>query len=126
MERKNILYAEDDELVGGLMLKVLNKLPSAKVEFFTNGRSLDERLQTESEGIDLVLTDNQMPYVLGSEIIKKYAKSPRFEKIPFVLCYGGFDKIGEEAVRNGAFAYIQKPISISSFLGIVNEALNFK
>ena len=121
---KIILFADDDKNVRETMLMFLDmRFPSYGVESFKEGTSLEKRLKQGSlENVCMVITDNQMPGIEGSEIIRIYAS--KFPEIPFILYYGGDEEIGEEAVRNRACAYVLKPISLKKFYPIIRDALS--
>ena len=121
---KIILFEDDDKNVRETMLMFLDmRFPSYGVESFKEGTSLEERLKQGSlENVCMVITDNQMPGIEGSEIIRIYAS--KFPEIPFILYYGGDEEIGEEAVRNRACAYVLKPIALKKFYPIIRDALS--
>ena len=121
---KIILFADDYADWRNAMLMFFEmRFPDYDVETFENGTSLDERLnQGDLENVCMVITDNQMPGIEGSEIIRIYAS--KFPEIPFILYYGGDEEIGEEAVRNRACAYVLKPISLKKFYPIIRDALS--
>jgi DNA-binding NtrC family response regulator len=119
-----ILIADDEEVNRNFYHTVIgNTFPDYETETFVEGDSLKGRLERSVERISLVFTDNEMPGTSGGRIIKEYSRRAGFEKIPFILCYGGPAEIGEEAVRDGAFGYLLKPTSISDILGMINKAL---
>ena len=128
MEKKNILYAEDDIGARELGLMYLNRfLSEVNLEIFNDGDSLEERLQKGPEGIDLVLTDNKMPGPNGSDIIRKYARLPGFENVSFILFHAGYTEIGKQAVRDGAFAYLEKSAtSIRELVPLLKRALKIE
>lgn len=106
MTNNKILYAEDNRNVRDIVQFTLNKY---NLDVYEDGNSLDKRLEQGSDGISIVITDNQMPGPNGSMIIEKYANKEGFKgKVPFVLFYGGEKEIGEEAIKNGAAAYLLK------------------
>ena len=116
-----ILYAEDTPVVreGGVnMLRAY--FPTFELETFEDGTSLEERLNQDLSGVKIVVLDDDMPEISGSEIIRRYATREEFEGIPFILHYGGDKSIGERALENGARAYVLKP---DSFYGEVRRAL---
>ena len=102
-----ILFADDDESIrkSHKFFFEMN-FPEYDVEFFRDGTSLNKRLNQDLTGVCAVVTDNRMPGIEGSGIIKDYAR--RLRHIPFILSYGGDKEIGEEAVRAGAYAYVLK------------------
>lgn len=106
-KQKSILLAEDDECIRHLFYEFMKiSFPEYEIETFEDGTSLQGRLEKNIENVKVVITDNQMPGITGSEIIKDYAK-----KVPMVLVYGGKEYIGEEAIKNGAVGYLLKPIN---------------
>lgn len=121
---KKILFADDEESIRSICKIIINdKFPDYEVKIFPDGNSLAGRLEKDVSEIILILTDNSMPPgPKGSEIIQKYARTPKFNEIPFVLSYGGNISIGQEAVRNGAFGFIQKPFNIPQFVDILQKA----
>lgn len=127
MEKNKILYAEDDDAIRNLTLEFLEKFEDYNVESFLEGISLKNRLEKDVSEVALVITDNQMPGSNGFSLIKDYAKKEKFEKIPFILFYGGHEAIGKKAIENGAFAYFLKGSSnlVVSFSKLIERALDF-
>jgi len=125
MERNKILYAEDNDYMRNLIIEFLEKFEDYNIESFLEGTSFKNRLEKDVSDVALVITDNQMPGYDGFSIIKDYSRKKKFEKIPFILCYGGHESIGKEAKKRGAFDYIQKPFTFSQFTEVLQKALNF-
>ena len=122
--RKKILFAEDEKLLRDIFSRIVQKeFPNYEFESFSDGTSLESKLNNGIENVVLVLTDNIIPGISGSEIIKKYASRPEFKRIPFVLCYGGDESIGEKAVEDGAFCYVLKPYLPSDIKEVVRASL---
>lgn len=116
-----ILYAEDDLNFSRIYSEFIEYFfPDYGLEKYFNGLSLKDRLEKSVEDVKLVLTDNQMPNITGSEIIKNYANKL---KVPFILMYGGGKDIGELAIKNGAFGYILKPLSHEKFVEELKKVL---
>ncbi len=113
MKKKTILIAEDDESTRYLMKNLLEiYLPGYNKEYFPNGTKLDKRLKKSLDGVVAVLTDNNMPGIMGLEIIKKYCNNSNYKDILFFL-HTGEKEIGEQALKNGAKEYFLKPIGFS-------------
>ena len=73
---------------------------------------------------DLVITDIQLPYVSGLELIGQMKRDPRLRDIPIlaVTAYAGRDD--EDRIRAiGADAYVSKPISLMRFMDAVNALI---
>ena len=126
MENKGIiLYADDDFGTRDIVKKLIEfDFPAYITEFFGDGSSLEERLMKGTENVKLVVTDNEMPGITGSAIIRKYSKEPGFENIRFVLCYAGNKSLGASLVRDGyAFSFLSKPFGIDDFTKTLEDAL---
>ncbi len=128
MENKGRILIADDEEGQRCLVSEATKMffPGYELEVFKEGTSLKERLEglvgKETE-IKLVLTDNQMPGYEGSKLIREYS-----EKInpPMILIYGGKLGIGEQALKDCAYGFIQKPFRLQEFNELVERALSFK
>jgi len=111
--KKIILFAEDDNLVMQMYESIGPRLfPDYDLEFFSDGTSLEKRFKEGVEGVCAILSDNQMPGIDGSKLVEKYAFTPEFKDIKFILNYGGCNSIGKKAVENGAATYFIKPTSL--------------
>ena len=124
-ENKNILYAEDRPETQEITLEFFETFfPSHIVEVFSDGASLDKRLECGSlDTIGVVVTDNEMPEMNGTDIIRKYAQRESYVGIPFVLYYGGVPAIGEQALQHGAIKIFHKPCNIRSLMEYVQEVM---
>jgi DNA-binding NtrC family response regulator len=120
-----ILYAEDDRMTSEIVLeKLKDSFPDMEIEHFRDGEKLANRLEKGACDFSFVITDENMPYLYGSEIIKKYSKINGYEKIPFVLFFGGDPKTGEQAIKEGAIAYIRKShVAIEELIKLMKEKL---
>jgi DNA-binding NtrC family response regulator len=120
--KKIILFADDEEGIRHFISHLLKEyLPEYQIEAFSDGRALKNRLEQSVENVEIVITDKEMPEIDGSEIIKEFAGKL---KIPFILQYGGEMRIGEEAIRDGAYSYLRKPYNIGELVTEIKEALN--
>lgn len=118
MENCRVLIIEDDE-------SARNKLAiEIKKEGFValtaeNGRIGMELFDKELPHV--VLSDLKMPEMSGMEVLKKIKLvSP---ETPFILMssYGDMDTV-MEALREGAFDYIRKPIDLDLLIQILQRA----
>ena len=72
MEKRRALLVEDDSLSVKLYVKLLSKW-GYDVSYANNGMLALEMLEEES--YDLLLTDNQLPLMTGSELVEKVMKT---------------------------------------------------
>ena len=114
----------DDELTMVQMVAGLLRQEGHEVFPFTNGQSAAAALTTHSP--DLVITDlyfdKTRPH--GLEILKKAR-----ELVPpaVVIVITGFGSIetAKEAMKNGAFDYLEKPFKVDEFKLSVQRALSY-
>ena len=121
-----ILLADDNDVARNISQEIIRRnFPGFSLEVFPNGISLVERLERGVDDVRLIITDNEMPGVDGSEIIRQYARRLGYEKIPFILRYGGEEQIGIKSIEDGAFAYACKQLGNNVFRDVVRRALDF-
>ena len=77
---KRVLIVDDFEEVR-LVIRTLLLEEGVKILEAEDGRQALEVLETS--GVDLVITDNQMPNMTGLELIK--AAKARFPSLPFIV-----------------------------------------
>jgi two-component system cell cycle response regulator DivK len=73
---------------------------------------------------DLVITDIQLPYVSGLDLIRAIREEPGLADVPImaVTAYAGHGD--DERIRSaGAQAYVSKPISVARFVAEVSALL---
>jgi two-component system cell cycle response regulator DivK len=72
----------------------------------------------------LVITDIQLPYVSGLELIRRIRAEPSLENVPIMAVTAYAGQGDDERVRSaGAQAYVSKPISVARFVQEVSALL---
>ncbi len=116
-----ILIVDDD----GITRKLLGLYLRGKgydVSFAENGLDALEKLGLEN--INLVLTDLNMPYMDGIELVRNMKEEPSYRNIPVMMVTTEDDE--EErfrAMEAGADAYLVKPVTAETINGTVRELL---
>ncbi|MCK5091362.1 MAG: PAS domain S-box protein [Gammaproteobacteria bacterium] len=117
----NILIVDDEISVGGFIGELL-KGHGCQVTVETDSKLALSRFRGNPEAFDLVITDQTMPGMTGAELAQSLiAIRP---ELPVILCTGyseHLDAVGAEAI--GIRGYVNKPIEIDGFLGLVKELL---
>jgi diguanylate cyclase (GGDEF)-like protein len=104
--RPTILVAEDDPMVGALLLRDLTD--DYEVTFVVDGDAAVEAAQASV--FDLILLDYQMPKRDGVEVIRALRERPEYRSTPMLLLTAvGSDRAVEAAFEAGADDYINKP-----------------
>ena len=109
MSKKRIFVVDDDPKIGELFAKVLGRDGYAS-QGFTSAEPL---LQAIDDGTapDLVLTDLMMPDMSGMELIE--ALRERGLTVPVIVMTAHSSvQTAVEAMRLGAFHYLQKPVNL--------------
>lgn len=87
----------------------------------------DSRLALDTArefGPDLVITDIQLPYVSGLELIRQLRAEPNLSDVPIMAVTAYAANGDDERIRNaGAQAYVSKPISVARFVEEVSALL---
>ncbi len=113
------LVVIDDEPIA---LKQLNRILSRRsyqVEVFEDPRQALKHI--DRSPVDIVLTDLRMPQLSGLDVLKHVkARQPQTE----VIVITGYASIEDavSAVKQGAFHYIEKPISPDRLLSVIQRA----
>src|SRR6201999_984750 len=76
----------------------------------------------DRESFDVVITDLQMPGMTGIDFVRKLEKRPHGAQIVMVTPYGTVAS-AVEAMRHGAFDYIEKPFAADRLEKLVERAL---
>ena len=119
---KRILVVEDDRNVREYLAAALESAAKdLEVVVASNGREAAE--QIDADGIDLVLTDLNMPEMNGVELVRRLrALHPR---IPVILMSGASADWLADLASEGLdeLPLLTKPVSVSQLLGLVATLL---
>jgi CheY-like chemotaxis protein len=127
---KNILLVEDDPRDVELTLAALDDQRLAnKVEVVENGaEALDYlyrrgRFEMRAGGDPIVvLLDNKMPKVSGLEVLRTMRAEARLKTIPVVVLTSSRETLDlVDFYKNGANAYVVKPVDFSEFMEAVKQ-----
>ena len=96
---------------------------SHNVSEVSDGEEATERLQEES--YDVVLTDMRMPKKSGLEVLR-FAKQVNELTVVIMMTAFGTIESAVEAMKNGAYDYIQKPFELEELEVKINRALEHR
>ncbi|MCK5541182.1 MAG: response regulator [Desulfobacterales bacterium] len=118
-----VLVVDDEEQVGKSLGRFLKGI-GVKYVYMESGQAGLERIQSASKPFSLIISDQRMPGMSGSEFLGK-AKEISPDTIRFLLTgYSDMDAI-TEAVNNGSIhKYISKPWDNKDFEGKIKSGLN--
>lgn len=104
-----ILIVDDDKTTRKI-LGIYLKSKGYEVAYAENGLDAMEKLGAESFG--LVMTDLNMPYMDGLELIRRMKLEPSTKRIPVLMVTTEADEIEKKrAYEAGAEGFLTKPVS---------------
>lgn len=118
---RNILVIDDNAELRKVVTLFLQRsgFTVSGAENTENARSL-----LNKEPFDAVLTDVLMPGEDGIQFLSKVHKS--YPEIPVILMTGHAElQMALDAIKNGAFDFIQKPFDLDKLNTVVDKAVNF-
>src|SRR5215813_684204 len=117
MQPTKILVADDEQNLRRVLVAMLRRDGHDVVQA-ASGVEAIERLPD----VDVVITDLRMPGADGMEVLRTAAKS--YPQIP-VIMITAYGSVGQavEAIKAGAFDYIEKPFEQDSIRTIVEKAI---
>lgn len=119
MEKTRILIIDDDEIIRKSCEKVLAPEGYLTVTAETGKDGLK---LLSKKNFDLVLTDLRMPDMNGIDVLKKIKEVwPDIEVI--VITGYGTIKSAIDAIRYGAYDYVEKPFAPEELLNVVRRSL---
>ncbi|MFO7560733.1 MAG: response regulator [Desulfobacterales bacterium] len=119
---RNVLIVDDDSVTRGLLSRVLK--PHAEAFQVVTAPDGKEALNViQSQKIDLVITDLQMPVMDGFELLARI--SERHPEIPvFIMTAFGDSEIKNRLETFGSTKYFEKPLNIDIITECIYEELN--
>ena len=118
----NIWIADDDEAIR-LVLEESLSSAGFNTKSFSSGDDLVSEL--ESSEPDLIITDVQMPGMLGYDLLKHITNN--YEDLPVIVMTAFADmQAAVESFGGGAFEYMPKPFDLEDAIKIVERALEEK
>ena len=119
MAQEKILLVEDEKLIRWSLSNRLTKEGYVVVEADRGSEALKA---LDEQEIDLVLLDYRLPDTDGIQVLKSMA--PRFRDLPVIMmtAYSTVES-AIEAMKLGAFDYLNKPFEIDELLVTIQKAL---
>lgn len=118
--KPNILFVDDETK----MLDILSLNFSQDYHVFLAKNGLEAKTIIEQHPLDLIISDLKMPKMDGKSLLS-FVKT-EFPSLPFIImtAYGTIED-AVEAIKNGAFDYVVKPLQIDELKQVVKKALHY-
>jgi len=120
LQNKSVLVVDDDPGILRAMTKVLAS-EGMQVTGVSDPVVVVKKLADSENRFDLVITDLRMPMFSGRGVLALASALPELPVI-IITAFGGPD-IQAEALRLGAFAFLEKPIAAPQLIDVVKRAL---
>ena len=121
---ERIFIVDDEESILRVSKRILEKL-GYKVTIESDSVKALEIFKSNQDQFDLIITDQSMPNMSGSEFVAEISKIR--PDIPVILCTGYSTKVSaENAKEKGISKYINKPFDKKLLSDTVREVLDVK
>jgi DNA-binding NtrC family response regulator len=117
--QERILVVDDEEQMRELLTKVLSK---NGYHVSVCGEGAEALALLEREPVDLVVTDVRMPGLGGMEALRAIKELNPEIVVIIMTAFGSIDQ-AVQAVKEGAYDYINKPFKIDEMLLTIEKAL---
>lgn len=122
-EKLNVLLIEDDHDDAEMTIYTLDKVAGMDITHVDDGHeAIQYLLGNDQVRPDIVLLDLRMPRVDGVEVLRAIKKDTRTSAIPVIAFISSpSGKTYLESFKLQADAYLEKPISVQTFLEAVTQ-----
>ena len=117
-KKRKILLVEDDRNTRSGISKLLR----AKYDITVAEDGLRGINILKKNNFDLVLTDIQMPGATGMDVLTETLKKDPVPPCILITAYGSIES-AVDAIKNGAYDFVSKPINIDRLEIILDRAL---
>ena len=117
---KKILLVDDNKLNIKVAEKILTKY-NPTIDSCESGFECLEKVKLNN--YDLILLDDMMPKMKGSEVLTKLKENPNFNTPVIVLTANAINGMEEQYLSKGFNGYLAKPIEKDKLFSILNKYL---
>jgi two-component system, cell cycle sensor histidine kinase and response regulator CckA len=117
---KTVLVVDDEDTTRQTITRML-EAGGFTVVTATNGAEALERLETDSDDIDIVLSDVTMPEMNGIDL--SYHIRDRFPTMPVAIVSGDVSELEKTIIGRADVPFIKKPFHAESLYSAVREAM---
>lgn len=121
---ERILFVDDEQNILEVYGEILERL-GYQVVTRTDSREALQLFEMDSDGFDLVITDNTMPDMTGKELIRKILEIR--PDIPIILCSGTSEYAAPDTMeRIGIRGFLLKPFMLNQITGLIRKVFDGK
>ena len=119
--KKKIYIVDDEPKIGELFVTVLNR-DGYDAHAFVNPQALLDKID-QKKCPDLILTDLMMPGMNGIELIESLHLREKMLPVIIMTAHSSI-QTAVDAMRLGAFHYLQKPVNLEEMRTLISKAFN--
>src|SRR6185295_19065424 len=119
---RKVLIIEDEASIRSVLKDILKDQTDLKLEGEEAKDGVEGLAKLEADHFDLVLCDIKMPRMDGLEVLQK-AKSKNISTTFIMISAHGTTELAVDAVRSGAYDFLQKPPDLNRLLITIRNAL---
>jgi two-component system chemotaxis response regulator CheY len=112
----DVLIVDDSAAIRKILQRVLRQADVPLGEIYEAGDGLEALKALDSQHVDLVLADINMPNMDGLQLLSHIKNTDKWKHLPVVMVTteGGESKV-MAAAKMGAAGYVRKPFSAEQF-----------
>ncbi len=123
MRHPSLLIVDDDPAMVRLLASFVRDEFGDELDVSTLTEAIDACQQIELGGVDILLTDLEMPNMNGLELLRNAKRRNAFTQVIFLTGHSTQEAI-LDALENGATDYLLKPVDRQQLIARVREALD--
>jgi CheY-like chemotaxis protein len=112
----------EDSIDAREMLAMLFNMEGYNVATAEDGREGLRRASADNP--DLIVTDIQMPYIDGNEMIRRLRAQPDSKRVPIIVMTAYGEETGNRAVQSGADRAFTKPVDYDLLLKAIKDLID--
>ena len=117
-----VLYIEDNPSNLRLVERIVARRPGIKLLSAMQGRPGLELARAHRP--DVIVLDLHLPDISGQDVLARLQADPATREIPvMILSADAMTSRSTSLLKAGAHAYLTKPLSVTQFLGVLDELL---
>ncbi|HEX7966376.1 MAG TPA: sigma-54 dependent transcriptional regulator [Gammaproteobacteria bacterium] len=122
MRRPLALVVDDEPAIRELLELTLTRMD---VDCVLAGDLKEARAQIQSQAVDLCLTDMKLPDGDGLELVSYIQAHAAQVPVAVITAHGNVES-AVQALKNGAFDFVSKPVDLSALRSLVSTALRLR
>jgi len=119
---ENVMIVDDSSTMRRLIRNQLGKIGIKNIIEASNGLQGIKKLRENR--VDIIIADWLMPKMNGALMIKEIRKNPDYNNIPIVLVSAEYGEKIDNAIKEGANGYLNKPFSTHELKTLLSKFIS--